>query len=212
MENASKALIIAGSLLIALLVISLLVMFYNNIRELIGAEHNVDISEQVTEFNKQYDVYYRNNLYGSDILSISNKVYDYNKRESEEQGYSKLDIQVTFTKKVTAYKGEVIIDTKQTYNSDALKKKAEELQNSIDNYGKQKESGKTIEVLSGMRTKELEDLLGTTDISSVQEKINYYLGYKSALTNLKSKTFSAKTFEYDNSTGRITLMKFVENN
>ena len=40
MENASKALIIAGSVLVALMVISLLVIFFNNIRDLQGIEQD----------------------------------------------------------------------------------------------------------------------------------------------------------------------------
>lgn len=211
MENASKALIIAGSVLIALLVISLLVVFYNNIKNLMEAEHTQDITEQIAEYNKKYDVYYRNNLYGSEILSICNKVYDYNKREVEEEGYSKLDIQVTFNKQIIAYNSEIIIDTKQTYNSDTLKQKVEYLESNIENYGKQKVSGKTIEVLSGLRTNEIKDLLGTENISEVQAKINLYLGYKSALSNLKAKTFSATKFEYDQNTGRVEKMIFKEN-
>lgn len=211
MENASKALIIAGSVLIAIVVISVLVMFYGNIKDLMNVEHKVDVSEQIAEFNKQYDVYYRDNLYGSDILSLANKVYDYNKRQSEEQGYTKLDIQVTFKSKVIAYGAETIIDTKQVYNSDDLKQKAEYIETNTQNYGKQRVSGKTIEALSGLRTNELKDLLKTENISEVQTKINYYLGYKSALSTLKSKTFKADKFEYDNTNGRVTKMIFKEN-
>ena len=165
MENASKALIIAGSVLIALLVISLLVVFYNNIKNLMGAKHTQDITEQIAEFNKQ----------------------------------------------IIAYNSEIIIDTKQTYNSDTLKQKVEYLESNIENYGKQKVSGKTIEVLSGLRTNEIKDLLETENISEVQAKINLYLGYKSALSNLKAKTFSATKFEYDQNTGRVEKMIFKEN-
>ena len=45
----------------------------------------------------------------------------------------------------------------------------------------------------------------------VQEEISKYLGYSSALTNLKSKTFKATKFEYDETTKRITKMIFKEN-
>lgn len=96
MENASKALIIAGSILISILVISLLVVFYNDIKDFMGTEHNIDVEEQASEFNKQYDVYYRDNLYGSDVLSIANKVNDYNIRQAEEQGYKKIEMVITF--------------------------------------------------------------------------------------------------------------------
>ena len=86
MENASKALIMAGSILISIMVITLLVMGYNNLTETMNAKNDEDAVEQVTQFNKQYDVYYRNNLYGSDILSLANKVDDYNERQSKEGG------------------------------------------------------------------------------------------------------------------------------
>lgn len=211
MENASKALIIAGSVLIAILVISLLVMFYGNIKDYMGTQSSADASEQVVEFNKQYDVYYRNNLYGSDILSLANKIYDYNKRQYEEEGYAELKLNVTFKTNITAYNSESVIDIKKTYTASELKERSEYLDSQISKYGNQKVSGKTIAALSGLRTNELQDLLGTTNIQNVQEKINYYLSYKSALTNLKSKTFSATKFEYDNKTSRVTLMTFKEN-
>ena len=86
MENASKALIMAGSILISIMVITLLVMGYNNLTETMNAKNDEDAVEQVTQFNKQYDVYYRNNLYGSDILSLANKVDYYNERQSKEGG------------------------------------------------------------------------------------------------------------------------------
>lgn len=217
MENASKALIMAGSVLIAIMVISLLVMAYNNLTETMNAKNNEDTVEQVIEFNKQYDVYYRNNLYGSDILSIANKVEDYNERQSKEQGYSVLDIEVTFKKIIDAYNGEKIIEKNRKYNSNELKEIAEYLDKRIEDYKKEKVAGKTIPALSGLRTNELEILLKEAGITSreeknqIQNKINMYLGYNSALTNLKSTTFKAKKFEYDDVSKRITKMIFEEN-
>lgn len=126
MENASKALIIAGSVLISILVISLLVMFYNNIKDFMGTEHNVDISEQALEFNKQYDVYYRDNLYGSDILSVANKVNDYNIRQAEEQGYKEIEMTITFDSDIKirnqkdASKLETIIEKGSMWDSKRL--------------------------------------------------------------------------------------------
>lgn len=133
MENASKALIIAGSVLIAILVISLLVVFYNNIKEFQNVNHQVDVSEQIAEFNKQYDVYYRDNLYGSDILSIANKVVDYNIRESDEEGYSKLETNVKFKTGLSA-NGETIIDKKKTYNAQELNNISQNLEGEIRKY------------------------------------------------------------------------------
>lgn len=217
MENASKALIMAGSVLIAIMVISLLVMAYNNLTETMNAKNDEDAVEQVIEFNKQYDVYYRNNLYGSDMLSLANKVADYNERQAKEQGYAKLDIEVTFTKTIEAYNKEKIIEKNVKYNSNNINEKTEYLENRIDYYKKQTVAGKTIPSLSGLRSKELEELFKQANITSKEEKqkiqnqIYEYLGYNSALTTLKSKTFKATKFEYDNQTKRITKMIFKEN-
>ena len=209
MENASKALIIAGSVLIAILVISLLVVFYNNIKEFQNANHQVDISEQISEFNKQYDVYYRDNLYGSDILSIANKVVDYNIRESDEEGYSKLETSVKF-KTGLSPNGEKLIDSKKAYNAQELNKVSQDLEKKVSDLGREKYSGKTISALSGMRDNQLEDLVGSEKLQEVKAKNKSYLQYKSALTELKSKTFRAIEFKYDKGTARISLMQFEE--
>lgn len=209
MENASKALIIAGSVLIAILVISLLVVFYNNIKEFQNANHQVDISEQISEFNKQYDVYYRDNLYGSDILSIANKVVDYNIRESAEEGYSKVETSVKF-KTGLSPNGEKLIDSKKTYNAQELNNISQNLEKKVSDLGKEKYAGKTISALSGMRDNQLEDLVGSDKLQEVKAKNRSYLQYKSALTELKSKTFRATEFKYDKGTARISLMQFEE--
>lgn len=217
MENASKALIMAGSVLIAIMIISILVMAYNNLTETMNAKNDEQTIEQVIEFNKQYDVYYRDNLYGSDILSLANKVEDYNERQSKEQGYAKLDIEVTFSKTIEAYDNEKIVQKNVKYESDDINEKTKYLEDKINYYKKQTIAGKTIPSLSGLRTKELEELFKQANITSEQEKKNIqnqiyeYLSYNSALMTLKSKTFKATKFEYDDITKRITKMIFEEN-
>lgn len=222
MENASKALIMAGSILIAIIVISVLVMAYGNLTETMNAKDDEDAVEQVMEFNKQYDVYYRDNLYGSDILSITNKVADYNERQSKEQGYEKLDIEVKFKTGIDGPDREKIIDKTITYKSGMLKEKVQDLEGTINSYksirkGKQEEKlGKTIAALSGLRTNELEKLFDEKDMQDESRKgeiksdIKKYLSYNAALTTLKSRKFKATKFEYDEKTKRIKTMKFSE--
>lgn len=223
MENASKALIMAGSILIAIIIISLLVMAYSNLTKTMNAKNDEQTIEQVIEFNKQYDVYYRDNLYGSDILSLANKVADYNERQAKEQAYAKLDIEVTFSKEIEAGNNGKIIEKNEKYNSTKIKNVVEKLEENVEKYKninskeneKVKELGKTIASLSGLRTKELEQLLQDNKIYSrkdeIQQSISKYLGYNTALTTLKSKTFKATKFEYDDVTKRITKMIFQEN-
>lgn len=210
MENASRALIIAGSVLISLLIISLLVAFYGNIRDIISTEEDIDTSEKALEFNKQYEAYYRNNLYGSEILSLCNKVADYNTKY-EDDGYSELEIEITFKKDVITYDNKKIIKNGEKCSSEVLKQKIEDLENQITAYGNERVNGRTIQSISGLRTNQLQEMLGIEDTSSIQAKISLYVSYKSALTTIKSKTFNATKFEYNKNNGRIKLMQFQEN-
>lgn len=84
MENASKALIIAGSVLIALMIIGALVLMFSNLTSYQETNTQNTREAQITEFNNQYTTYARNNVRGSDLYSLLNKVVDYNRRKSTE--------------------------------------------------------------------------------------------------------------------------------
>lgn len=80
MENISKALIIAGGILITLLILSLLVFLFNRI-SIIPQEQSQQYSElEIIEYNRSYEVYQKPLMYGTDIISIVNKAIDHNMR------------------------------------------------------------------------------------------------------------------------------------
>ena len=56
MENASKALAIAGGMLIALLIIGTLVFMFQRISDYRRQEQNEERLQQVIEFNKEYEI------------------------------------------------------------------------------------------------------------------------------------------------------------
>lgn len=208
MENASKALIMAGSVLIALIVISLLVVFYNNIRNLQKTELSVEQQEKAGEFNKQYEVYQRD-IYGSELLSLVNKINDYNKIEAENEGYTKIEIYVTFEKNVDS-----TYFSKGTYNSSTMKNKINELDKKIEELGNQtikskKSSSITRKVskLATMRTADIEAL--GFEQSDYKEQVATYNLHKSLLTQIKSQAFAYSKTDYDNNTGRITKMYYT---
>lgn len=87
MENASKALFIAAGVLIALIILSLLVLAYDQISQTAKAEEAKKQAEQVADFNAQYEVYNKKLLYGVDILSLINKVNDNNIKYANEIDY-----------------------------------------------------------------------------------------------------------------------------
>jgi len=84
MENASKALIMAGSVLIAIIIISCLVLMINNLSAYQGLQTQSEEVAQIEKFNNQYIIYNRDDVRGSDLYSLMNKVIDYNIRQSTE--------------------------------------------------------------------------------------------------------------------------------
>lgn len=82
MENASKALLIAGGVLIALLIIGALILMFSNLTAYQQSNSRNVESDQIAEFNKQYETYNRNDVRGSDIYSLVNKVVSYNRTKT----------------------------------------------------------------------------------------------------------------------------------
>lgn len=73
MENASKALLMAGGILIAVLIIGLLVYMFNSSSQLFKTSEDIEQLEQIVAFNKEYEAYNRKLMRGTDIVSIINK-------------------------------------------------------------------------------------------------------------------------------------------
>ena len=72
MENASKALIIAGAILLAILIISLGIMIYNQAS---GVVNNNSMTEvEVTTFNQKFEQYLGDKVRGANVKSLINAV------------------------------------------------------------------------------------------------------------------------------------------
>ena len=208
MENASKALTMAGSILIAIIVISLLVMFFMQLKNIQNIKLSEKEEEQSIEFNKTYDAYYRD-VYGSELLSIANKIKDYNLREAEILGYTKIELEVKFTKDMDSD-----LLTKGTYNSIQLIEKLETIENKINEIstksitfikeGTNQKVSRKIKQLASMRTKDIEEL--GTPKEDYRVQVNLYNTYKNLLTQIKAQVFKVQEFIYDDYTGRITKM------
>ena len=86
MENASKALLIAGGVLITMLIVMLLLFFRGKISEFYNEQGKIDDIENVAQFNKQFTNYEREKVYGYELISLANMVQDYNTRHSAAEG------------------------------------------------------------------------------------------------------------------------------
>ena len=102
MENASKALIIAGAILLAILIIGIGMVVY---RRAASTLNGIDMSEQqIQAYNAEFEAYEGNNVTGSDVRALINKINAHNRQNSAEPS---LQIQVSSGGSVTtdAYTG-----------------------------------------------------------------------------------------------------------
>lgn len=84
MENASKALLIAGGVLIALMIIGALLLMFSNLSSYQETNVQGERSAQVVEFNNRFSTYNHDNVRGSDLYSLLNSVINYNRTQSIE--------------------------------------------------------------------------------------------------------------------------------
>ncbi len=80
MENASKALLMAGGVLIAVLIISLFVYMFTSASSMFQTEEDIERTQEIEEYNKQYESYNRKLLRGTDLISLMNKAISNNKK------------------------------------------------------------------------------------------------------------------------------------
>ena len=86
MENASKALIIAGGILLAIITLSILVYSYNNITIYQDEKEKNELQEQITKYNAEYEGYNKKVMYGTDVISVLNKAISNNETKKVSNG------------------------------------------------------------------------------------------------------------------------------
>ena len=77
MENASKALIIAGAILLAILIIGLGMMVFNNVRERAGDTSAID-EMSVQQYNSPYEAYLGKNVSAANVKALLDKIHTHN--------------------------------------------------------------------------------------------------------------------------------------
>ena len=92
MENASKALIIAGAVLLSVMIVSLLIYTGKSFGLIAKAEQDAKLTEDRKKFNAEYEVYDKNLMYGTDVLSCLNKAQSNNQKYVNNNYFVKLKI------------------------------------------------------------------------------------------------------------------------
>lgn len=102
MENASKALLIAGGILMVMMIIGLLAFSWSKITDFYNKDNEFAEMKNVSKFNLQFTNYQRDKVYGYELISLANRVADYNMRYStvgkNDENYNPISMKFTMTK------------------------------------------------------------------------------------------------------------------
>ena len=221
MENASKFLLMAGGILIALLVISALVLMFNQIGDYEKGKSNTEKVSQVADFNKEFMVFTYDNIQGTDIISLANKIVNFNSKSGMQNSINydkKIKLYLIFGNKNKsgsfAYKlgGNPVIFTKysyfiENYSSEFLQLISKYME--YDNKFSIKVMNRLSANYSSLQdgTKTIKDVTGRSDISQdIIKDIPKYREY----SEFKGSTFKNTNIEYDGEQIVGLSFKFVK--
>lgn len=227
MENASKALIMAGSILIALLVIGMLILGYRNISSLEQQKEDAEGNMSALDYMRKFEQFNRT-LYGSELLSLANLQEDYNNTADVlYEGYDRIEITV-----VT----DGIVNSSYfpagTFDLDAISKEQDRIENELAKYEKaqQKYNNRSVKYYSSKRNREIANDFDMNPPSSMPDYdiATNYLETNSTTAELlqdiqdykeistiynefrTGKKFRCTNVVYNNQNGRISSMYFEE--
>lgn len=220
MENAAKALTIAGTILISLIVISALIFMFREIRGIKSQDASNQKTQEIINFNKSYESYNKT-LYGSELLSLASKIEDYNTRYTATDGYKPIKLIISSginntdisnfnsndaSSSLTAYRDKIETLMKNTYKSsnnleslyqaDSIMKENLYIKTSKE-YARAEQQKKEILNKIGKSESEID----------IEEDYNNYNKYKDLKTG---KKFICNGIEYDERNGRIISMTFSQ--
>lgn len=93
MENAAKALVIAGGVLLGVLTLTLLVYMFSNMSIVGNAQAERKENERLQAWNAEWEAYNKKLLYGAEVLTVINKAKE-NNNEYDNNSMYRVDIHV----------------------------------------------------------------------------------------------------------------------
>ena len=236
MENASKALIMSGSILLSVLVIALLVYGYTNLSALEQTKQDTQDNIELSEYMARFEQFNRT-LYGSELLSLGNLQEDYNTAirrygGENQDGYQSVSITVIIKKEIS----NSPYFTPGTYQIEQLASQQETIENQLSNYEKNRKeynnrsvkyySQKTYREIAidfdmdpptnmtdyDIRVQYLEGGYGNVDTKNLIREIDEYTRLNNSIYNTfrTGKRFKCTDIKYDHYNGRIVSMTYEE--
>lgn len=84
MENSVDALQIAGGLLIAVLLITLIVFVFRSVSNMENTKRDLEVSQESAEFNKKFLAFDKSSMYGTDVISVLGMAISNNKIQNQQ--------------------------------------------------------------------------------------------------------------------------------
>lgn len=226
MENASRALIIAGSVLISLLVIAVAVFMFNQLSDLRQTQEDAKMEDKLQSFYSNLDTYIEANKRGSDILSLANLIDDFNERRAGQneskygnEGYDPITLNVHYNVSTVDWNTTVFFKGHKDgwfYSAEELTKAKQAIDDAVDKKGKEKISGVsnyTIQQLASMRYQELMVLTNGNDelLAKIQQEAEAYNILVAEQKDVKNTVrFKEPQVTYDSISGRVTKLVYEQ--
>lgn len=96
MENITKALLIAGAILILIMLLSAVMVFWDDLAIYFSANSDSKILQQLVEENKKFSNYEQKTIRGNELVSVMNRIINYNNYQSEIVGFDRVTIEIDF--------------------------------------------------------------------------------------------------------------------
>lgn len=204
MENAAKALTIAGGVLIAIIVIATLWYSFQQWGILPQAKADNEKISQEVEFNKEFESYNKQNLYGTDVITVINKAIANNEKYGIEGDFDDpyyVDVQFTLASDVYGFVREYKREGSQKPTITETKYlQTPSLKGDII-YSLKNNSGKLYQLTENNPVKVEETKKGNI----FTRKETYY-----ADEDFKLRYFTCTGIEYEPTNGRVKTITFEE--
>lgn len=226
MENASRALIIAGSVLISLLVIATAIFMFNQLSDLRQTQENAKMEDKLQSFYTNLDTYIEANKRGNDILSLANLIDDFNERRTGQneykygnEGYNPITLNVHYNVSTVDWNTTVFFKGHKDgwfYSAEELTEAKKAIDDAVNKKGKEKITGISnynVQQLASMRYQELLVLTNGNDelLAKIQQEAEAYNILLAEQKDVKNTVrFKEPQVTYDNISGRVTKLVYEQ--
>ena len=210
MENAARALLMAGGILFAIIIISVFMLGYSGMTQIQQEKEYLEAVKEIDKFNEAYLAFNKKAMYGSDVISVMNRAINNNKIYDADFG-EEYYVNIVFV--LDPLKGSVknteftyVLNSNGTYTSfettpvDSNKTFESGITYSLSTH----EDQITEFLLTAGQNEETKTILDRSEGTILKYKIEY-----SGIAGFKRRAFKCSNVIYDGA-GRVSQMEFKE--